>query len=462
MKKLFILIPVFSEDNQEKLLEVNYNWNNIDVIFFDFNSRFSEEINDLFSKMNSFITQNEKEYFLISTSWNVIDESEIIELFNSDNLDSNLMFFNSKIKYENGEDFELVLFRYFLEQFEQLINSNFNSQELYCSIRSVLIERGYVNILNKLSFHESSFYIRVLNNESIEKFKKYDEMVLLNWSYINKEQISKKINNFNKCGINLERRDPQIIISLTSFPERINEVSYCIYSLLNQKFKPDKVILWLAEEQFQYKEQDLPISLLNLRNNGLTIKWCEDIKSYKKLIPALKEYPNDFIVTVDDDIYYHEDWLDKMWNTYKKYPNTIISSRARSIKIKDGILENYDNWNIFSNFHAPSYLSLPTGAGGTLYYPHALSQTVFDENLFNQLCPTADDLWFWAMAVINETKITSIENPFNKLTYVNVAQEAGILDNITLWQHNKEGHNDVQIKNILNHFPEILEIINKN
>ena len=287
-------------------------------------------------------------------------------------------------------------------------------------------------------------------------------MVLLNWSYINKEQISKKINNFNKCGINLERRDPQIIISLTSFPERINEVSYCIYSLLNQKFKPDKVILWLAEEQFQYKEQDLPISLLNLRNNGLTIKWCEDIKSYKKLIPALKEYPNDFIVTVDDDIYYHEDWLDKMWNTYKKYPNTIISSRARSIKIKDGILENYDNWNIFSNFHAPSYLSLPTGAGGTLYYPHALSQTVFDENLFNQLCPTADDLWFWAMAVINETKITSIENPFNKLTYVNVAQEAGILDNITLWQHNKEGHNDVQIKNILNHFPEILEIINKN
>ena len=49
-----------------------------------------------------------------------------------------------------------------------------------------------------------------------------------------------------------------------------------------------------------------------------------------------------------------------------------------------------------------------------------------------------------------------------KLTYVNVAQEAGILDNITLWQHNKEGHNDVQIKNILNHFPEILEIINKN
>ena len=85
MKKLFILIPVFSEDNQEKLLEVNYNWNNIDVIFFDFNSRFSEEINDLFSKMNSFITQNEKEYFLISTSWNVIDESEIIELFNSDN-----------------------------------------------------------------------------------------------------------------------------------------------------------------------------------------------------------------------------------------------------------------------------------------------------------------------------------------------------------------------------------------
>ncbi len=41
------------------------------------------------------------------------------------------------------------------------------------------------------------------------------------------------------------------------------------------------VILYLAEEQFPNKEADLPGKLLKFKENGLTIKWCEDLKSYK-------------------------------------------------------------------------------------------------------------------------------------------------------------------------------------
>jgi hypothetical protein len=74
---------------------------------------------------------------------------------------------------------------------------------------------------------------------------------------------------------------------------------------MGQTYKPDKIILWLAKSQFPNKENDLPIKVTELVNYGLSIMWVDkDIKSYKKLIPTLKLYPNDIIITADDDLYY--------------------------------------------------------------------------------------------------------------------------------------------------------------
>ena len=64
----------------------------------------------------------------------------------------------------------------------------------------------------------------------------------------------------------------------------LDENHFCIYSLLTQNFKPDVVVLWLAEEQFPNKEADLSEELLKFKKNGLTIKWCHDIKPYKKFM----------------------------------------------------------------------------------------------------------------------------------------------------------------------------------
>ena len=55
---------------------------------------------------------------------------------------------------------------------------------------------------------------------------------------------------------------PKLIVSLTSFPARINTVHQVIESLLNQTKKADKIILWLAPEQFPNGEKDLPEKLL--------------------------------------------------------------------------------------------------------------------------------------------------------------------------------------------------------
>ncbi len=54
---------------------------------------------------------------------------------------------------------------------------------------------------------------------------------------------------------------------------------------------------------------------------GLTIDWCEDIKSYKKLIPTLKKYPDAIIVTADDDLIYDNKWLEQLYNAAQIFEN---------------------------------------------------------------------------------------------------------------------------------------------
>ena len=79
---------------------------------------------------------------------------------------------------------------------------------------------------------------------------------------------------------------PEIIISLTTYSLRIHNVYIALESLLNQTIKPNRIILWLAEEEFN--EANLPISVLRLKERGVEIRFCEDYKSYKKLIPTLR------------------------------------------------------------------------------------------------------------------------------------------------------------------------------
>ena len=61
--------------------------------------------------------------------------------------------------------------------------------------------------------------------------------------------ISSEINSLEGSkGVNDIPRKTPIIISLTSERENFSKLPETLYSLLNQKTKPDKIILWLNEE----------------------------------------------------------------------------------------------------------------------------------------------------------------------------------------------------------------------
>lgn len=279
---------------------------------------------------------------------------------------------------------------------------------------------------------------------------------------INREYIESQVSLYKGMGVNAsENRSPRVVVSLTSYPARMYDIHYCLYSLLTQSFKPDAVILWLAKEQFPNGEDDIPEKVLRLRRNGLTIKWCEDLRSYKKLIPALLEYPEDLIVTADDDLYYSPDWLEKLWQAYQQTDGRkLVAHRSHQLLMLNNKITPYSQWPKCIQNAQSSFFNFCTTGGGILYPPHTLHEDVTNVALAKKLCPHADDVWFWGMAVRNGTSISIVPEPYT-LIYTNPARELNLNDDGTLFSSNGAGGNDSQIAALMEAYPDIQQKLHK-
>lgn len=211
----------------------------------------------------------------------------------------------------------------------------------------------------------------------------------------------------NNC-LNTSKRERPVIVSLTTFPERIGLVSKTVITILNQKAcRPDAVELWLAKDQFPGGTADLPASLTKLIDFGLDICWCDDLKSYKKLVPALKKHPDAVIVTADDDAYYSRRWLELLYSAYLKDPSSISCHRATPFYLDGDSARTVIDGRHYYN--GASVLNMQVGCAGVLYPPGSFGPEVLDDSLFMKLAPAADDIWFWLMAVRSGKKIKVVE-----------------------------------------------------
>ena len=251
----------------------------------------------------------------------------------------------------------------------------------------------------------------------------------------------------------------KLIVSLTSYSARIDTVYIAIQSFLNQSLKPDNIILWLSEDDFPNKEKDLPDNLLNLSDTNInfSIYWCENIKSYKKLIPALDKFPQSVIITADDDLIYNHDCIKNLYKSHLKYPDSIISSRAHYILFdKNKKIKKYNKWINNIKYGSHSYNLMPTTGATVLFPPKTLYKDVNRTDIFMSICPSTDDLWFWAMAVVQGTKIRTCIKNHGNLSYIDGTQESGLWNTI-----NSEGGNDIAMNNLLQHYPTLYKRLKK-
>lgn len=223
-------------------------------------------------------------------------------------------------------------------------------------------------------------------------------------------------------------RREDVIISLTSFPARIEYVYMTIESLLRQSVLPRYIYLWLSMEQFPTLET-IPTRLRDLQNGIFRIRLVnDDIRSHKKYFYALIKYPDSTIITVDDDIIYPSNIIKTLLDYAELYPTCIVANVARTISYNNNQPEVYSRWHLSKPLSSKNNVQI--GAGGVLYPPHSLYKDCLNLELSQKLSPTVDDLWLNAMARLNGTdviktpykqKLLPIVIPKNeKLTTVNV------------------------------------------
>lgn len=235
----------------------------------------------------------------------------------------------------------------------------------------------------------------------------------------------------------------QLIVSLTSYPARFKSLHLTIKCLLTQTVAPDKVILWLAHQD----RTELTEEILCLENEGLQILFCDDIKSYKKIIPTLHLEPEAFVVTADDDLYYTESWLEELTVSYAGDNKEVICHRAHKIMMDDTCsLLPYIEWEMETKSNEASSLIFPTSGAGALYPPNVFHPYVLADEIFMDGCPRADDVWLYWMVRLSNGKARKVGASWKLIEWPGTQSNA-------LWTKNVlDGGNDLQIEYMLKRF----------
>lgn len=210
------------------------------------------------------------------------------------------------------------------------------------------------------------------------------------------------------------KRAENTIVSLTSYGDRLERCTpYAIYSMFTQSVIPEKIALWI--DKTKWNDNNIPFAIKRMKEWGiLEINYCEDIRSYTKLLPALRKYPEKVIITIDDDLYYSKSFIQELYESYLKRQNNIQTYGINIPTFCGDQLLPYSKWKVnlykSNNKIINNNYVLAYGFCGILYPPHIFDNEIFNKDIYMKYCATCDDIWFYIMSLrmgINKTLVNS-------------------------------------------------------
>ncbi len=209
-----------------------------------------------------------------------------------------------------------------------------------------------------------------------------------------------------------KRAGRQVVVSMTSFPKRLPKLWLGVETILRQTVKPDRFILYLTASQVPDGVESLPKSLLKLRDRGLEIQLVPDqIRSHTKYFYAMQQFPDDTVITVDDDLFYRSDLIEALLNNADNHPGCVVANWTKSI-IKGRL--NYNEWPD-TDTPGESKNRLILGVSSVLYPPGVLHKDAYNVEAIQTLTLTADDVWITAMLLKQGTPVYKTEYSYNYL-----------------------------------------------
>lgn len=233
-----------------------------------------------------------------------------------------------------------------------------------------------------------------------------------------------------------------VVVSLTSYPARLPQLHLVIRSLLHQSLAPREIVLYLGVDT---RDEDIPATLRQLEKYNFTIKTgYEDLKPHKKYFFAMQEYPEDSIITVDDDVIYDKDFVRDLCSCHQKNPGCVCGRRVhRMTKDNAGQIRSYNDWQWeCRDILEPSHQLFTTGCGGVLYPPHILPPEAFDAAAIKAHCLNTDDIWLKFMELKAGARVVFTNSKVMHPLTIRKTQASALMHTNTA----AENRNDLNIK----------------
>ena len=180
---------------------------------------------------------------------------------------------------------------------------------------------------------------------------------------------------FNYIQSNVNNNQYDVIVSLTSFPNRFknaNLIIKCLNSLVYQKTQYRyHIVMTLFKDDIPL----LPSEVLEfcLIHDIEILPCCQDIRGNKKFFYVCQKYPNNPIIMVDDDLIFFDNLVDSLMNKYMTQKNVIWTGWCQILNInKDGKLYYCESLMHNSNDETPSFRYKFGSGSGTLIPPHLI------------------------------------------------------------------------------------------
>ena len=187
------------------------------------------------------------------------------------------------------------------------------------------------------------------------------------------------------------------IISLATYPKRLEKLKKVIPTLIQQTLKVDEIIVNIPDnlsdvDYYQYELLQKQFSQILIKKRDA--RW----RSANKYIWTYNDNPNAVIMTCDDDILYENTRFEELYNEWQINQDCIICHEINPMLIVDGKIKIFNSIDIkLKQREFGKYLT-----GCCLFPPHCMDGTdLFNfDQFFKMTNACHDEIWFWILTTL--------------------------------------------------------------
>jgi hypothetical protein len=195
---------------------------------------------------------------------------------------------------------------------------------------------------------------------------------------------------------NRTRVNRRVIASLSTVPDRINNLMPTIRSLLKQTRPPDEIVLAIPEFSIRERRPYVVPKYISRLPRVRVLHCAQDWGPATKFIGAIQDElaagrENTLIMVVDDDRLYPRDALETYLYYSEQLPNAALCFRGAAMPST----LDWDDAKMIraSELREPRPVAVITGCGSYLIQPRFFDESLWDYSVGPQVAFDIDDIW---------------------------------------------------------------------